>query len=40
VAHDHRAIAGHKRDGADEVAYGDPAGLYREVCKLPRYSMV
>ena len=26
-------------EGVDEVSYGDPAGLYREVCKLPRYAV-
>ena len=32
-------ITGHKGDGVDESDYGDPAGLYREICKLPRYAM-
>jgi integrase len=34
-----RMITGHKGEGVDEVVYGDPAGLYREVCKLPRYRI-
>ena len=34
-----RMITGHKGEGVDEVSYGDPAGLYREICKLPRYSV-
>jgi integrase len=33
-----RMITGHKGEGVDEVVYGDPAGLYREICKLPRYK--
>jgi integrase len=34
-----RMITGHKGEGVDEVSYGDPAGLYREVCKLPSYQI-
>jgi integrase len=34
-----RMITGHKGEGVDEVSYGDPAGLYREICKLPRYRI-
>lgn len=34
-----RMITGHKGAGIDETEYGDPAGLYREICKLPRYRM-
>ncbi|HVY89631.1 MAG TPA: hypothetical protein VG942_12230, partial [Hyphomonadaceae bacterium] len=34
-----RMITGHKGEGEDEVAYGDPAGLYREIRKLPRYNV-
>ncbi|HVV40380.1 MAG TPA: DUF6538 domain-containing protein [Nitrobacter sp.] len=32
-----RMITGHAGKGIDERVYGDPAGLYAEVCKLPRY---
>ena len=34
-----RMITGHKGEGVDEESYGDPAGLYREICKLPRYAV-
>lgn len=34
-----RMITGHRGEGVDEVSYGDPAGLYREICKLPRYDI-
>jgi integrase len=33
-----RMITGHKGEGVDEVSYGDPAGLFREICKLPAYN--
>lgn len=32
-----RMITGHAGEGVDERDYGDPAGLYREICKLPRF---
>lgn len=32
-----RMITGHAGEGVDEKVYGDPAGLYREICKLPRF---
>lgn len=34
-----RMITGHAGEGVDERVYGDPAGLYAEVCKLPRYEL-
>jgi integrase len=34
-----RMITGHTGEGVDEQVYGDPAGLYREVCKLPRFEV-
>lgn len=34
-----RMITGHTGEGVDERDYGDPAGLYREICKLPRYRV-
>ncbi|HEV7277719.1 MAG TPA: tyrosine-type recombinase/integrase [Devosiaceae bacterium] len=34
-----RMITGHSGEGVDESAYGDPAGLYREICKLPRFQV-
>ena len=34
-----RMITGHRGEGIDERTYGRPAGLYREVCKLPRYGV-
>jgi integrase len=34
-----RMITGHKGEGVDEAAYDDPAGLYREICKLPSYKV-
>lgn len=33
-----RMITGHAGESVDERVYGDPAGLYVEVCKLPRYT--
>jgi len=27
------SATGHKGEGVDEKSYGDPAGLYREICK-------
>jgi hypothetical protein len=30
-------ITGHSGRGVDEDTYGDPEGLYREICKLPAY---
>ncbi|MEQ1768470.1 MAG: tyrosine-type recombinase/integrase, partial [Devosia sp.] len=33
-----RMITGHTGSGVDERVYGDPAGLYREICKLPRFE--
>ncbi|WP_441279830.1 DUF6538 domain-containing protein [Bradyrhizobium sp. 63_E2_N1_3] len=35
-----RMITGHAGESVDERVYGDPAGLYVEVCKLPRYELV
>ena len=34
-----RMITGHAGDGVDEEDYGDVEGLYREICKLPRYAI-
>jgi len=34
-----RMITGHEGEGVDEEGYGDPAGRYREICKLPRYTI-
>lgn len=34
-----RMITGHSGEGVDEKVYGDPAGLYREICKLPRFGV-
>jgi integrase len=34
-----RMITGHAGDSVDERVYGDPAGLYAEVCKLPPYAV-
>nr|WP_249790252.1 tyrosine-type recombinase/integrase [Bradyrhizobium yuanmingense] len=34
-----RMITGHAGESVDERVYGDPAGLYVEVCKLPRYEL-
>lgn len=34
-----RMITGHKGEGVDEAVYGEPGGLYREVCKLPQYAI-
>ena len=34
-----RMITGHSGEGVDEKVYGDPAGLYREICKLPRFEV-
>lgn len=34
-----RMITGHSGDAVDERVYGDPAGLYREICKLPRFGV-
>lgn len=34
-----RMITGHTGSGVDEQVYGDPAGLYREVCKLSRFEI-
>ncbi|MEI9901006.1 MAG: tyrosine-type recombinase/integrase [Hyphomicrobium sp.] len=34
-----RKITGHAGEGVDEEDYGDVEGLYREICKLPRYSI-
>jgi integrase len=34
-----RMITGHSGAGVDERVYGDPAGLYREICKLPRFPV-
>lgn len=34
-----RMITGHKGKSVDETDYGDAAGLYEEVCKLPHYSV-
>lgn len=34
-----RMITGHAGEGVDERVYGDPAGLYQEVCKLPHYVL-
>lgn len=34
-----RMITGHTGAGVDEREYGDPAGLYREICKIPRYQV-
>ncbi|HEX9463343.1 MAG TPA: tyrosine-type recombinase/integrase [Alphaproteobacteria bacterium] len=34
-----RMITGHTGEGVDERDYGDPAGLYREICKLPKYRV-
>ncbi|MCE1237849.1 MAG: tyrosine-type recombinase/integrase [Hyphomicrobiales bacterium] len=34
-----RMITGHSGQGVDESVYGEPAGLYREICKLPRYEV-
>jgi integrase/predicted metal-dependent hydrolase len=33
-----RMITGHAGENVDERVYGDPAGLYVEVCKLPCYG--
>jgi integrase len=32
-----RMITGHTGEGVDEKVYGEPAGLYREIAKLPRF---
>ena len=34
-----RMITGHAGKGVDETTYGDAAGLYEEICKLPRYAV-
>lgn len=34
-----RMITGHKGEGVDEDVYGKPAGLYREIKRLPRYKV-
>jgi integrase len=34
-----RMITGHAGEGTDEQVYGEPAGLFREICKLPRYEV-
>lgn len=34
-----RMITGHSGQGVDERNYGDPAGLYREICKLPKFMV-
>lgn len=34
-----RQITGHKGHGVDETTYGKPAGLHREICKLPPYEL-
>lgn len=34
-----RMITGHAGQGVDEKIYGEPEGLYAEVCKLPRYTV-
>jgi len=34
-----RMITGHAGQGTDEAEYGNPAGLYQEVCKLPDYDL-
>ncbi len=34
-----RMITGHAGEGVDEDVYGDPEGLYREICKLPPYDL-
>lgn len=34
-----RMITGHSGEGVDERDYGEPAGLYREICKLPRIDL-
>ncbi|WP_417811952.1 DUF6538 domain-containing protein [Thalassospira alkalitolerans] len=34
-----RMITGHTGTGVDEREYGDPAGLYREICKFPTYKV-
>lgn len=34
-----RMITGHAGESVDERVYGDPAGLYVEVCKLPPYDV-
>ncbi len=34
-----RMITGHSGEGVDEKVYGSPAGLYREICKLPRFEI-
>jgi integrase len=32
-----RMITGHAGEGVDEDTYGDPEGLYEEICKLPQF---
>ena len=34
-----RMITGHSGEGTDEEVYGDPDGLFREICKLPHYPI-
>ena len=34
-----RMITGHRGKSVDEVVYGDAAGLYEEILKLPRYAI-
>jgi integrase len=34
-----RTITGHAGEGVDEKTYGDRAGLYKEICKLPPYKV-
>jgi integrase len=34
-----RQITGHAGHGTDETEYGDPAGLYQEICKLPAFDL-
>jgi integrase len=34
-----RMITGHAGQGTDEAEYGNPAGLYQEICKLPDYDL-
>lgn len=34
-----RMITGHSGEGVDETEYGEPAGLYEEIVKLPRYAL-
>ncbi len=40
VSHElRRMITGHSGEGVDEQDYGEPAGLYQQICKLPAIKL-